>query len=336
MSLTKTQKPQRVLVTGGSGFIGSHLVEALLSDGYEVRVLDDLSTGRIENLAGPLDHPGFRFLRGSIMDERVLDIAAAECNVIVHLAAAVGVQLIVNKPVHTIETNVQGTEFLLKTALRHNARLLIASSSEVYGKGHKIPFSEEDDLLLGSTSKSRWGYAASKMIDEFLALAYHREYGLPAVCFRLFNTIGPRQRGSYGMVVPRFMRSALDGQPITVYGDGTQSRCFCDVADVVRAIVLLIQAPQVNGEVFNIGGPEEISIQELAERVIRVAGSRSSIRHIDYSEAYAPGFEDLKRRTPNTSKLNKAVGWSPQLSTEDALVRIRDWMKAEPLPEPGP
>jgi UDP-glucose 4-epimerase len=316
----------RVLVTGGAGFIGSHLVDVLVGQGYEVCVVDDLSTGRIENVAHLLGHPNFQLVRASITDEAVFDRLVCEGQVVVHLAAAVGVQLIVKHPVRTIETNVQGTECVLRAARRFNARTLIASSSEVYGKGSRFPFSEDDDLLLGSTSKNRWAYAASKMVDEFLALAYHHEQGLPVVCMRLFNTIGPRQSGTYGMVVPRFMRSALNGEPISVYGDGTQTRCFCDVADVVRAIVALMHAPKVSGQVFNIGSVEEIAVRELAERVIRVADSSSKIRYLDYAEAYAPGFEDLQRRVPDISKLAREVDWRPELSTHAALVRVRDWM----------
>lgn len=317
-----------VLITGGAGFIGSHLAEALLAQGRQVMVVDDLSTGSLQNIEHLLPNKDFHFARDTVLNELVLDRLMSQASTVIHLAAAVGVQMIVEKPVHTIETNVQGTEIVLKTALRYGTKVLIASTSEVYGKGAKIPFNEEDDVLLGSTAKSRWAYAASKMIDEFLGLAYHREFDMNVVCFRLFNTVGPRQTGSYGMVIPRFVRAGIAGEPIHVYGDGTQSRCFCDVSDVVRAIVALSTNHDAVGKVFNIGATEEVSILALAEKVRALTGNRSEIVRIPYSEAYAPGFEDMQRRQPDLGKINALVGWKPEKTLDDILVRVRDWMVA--------
>jgi len=316
-----------VLITGGAGFIGSHLADALLRQGHRVLVIDDLSTGRIENIQHLRSRDDFQFARASVTDALVLDRLMSGASVVVHLAAAVGVQLIVERPVHTIETNVMGTEAVLKSALRYGCRTLIASTSEVYGKGARIPFAEDDDVLLGNTSKSRWAYAASKMVDEFLGLAYVREYGLPVVPFRLFNTVGPRQAGQYGMVVPRFVRAALEGVPIHVYGDGAQRRCFCDVADVIRAITGLMLHPDAPGVVFNIGGKEEISILALAERVKALTHSASEIRFVPYSEAYAPGFEDMQRRVPDTSRIERLLDWRPDRTLDQILGRIIESMR---------
>ena len=310
------------LITGGAGFIGSHLADALLAAGYRVLVIDNLSTGRLQNIHHLLDHPSFHFARADITDAVVMDRLASQADIIVHLAAAVGVQLIVEHPVHTIETNVMGTEVVLQTALRYNCRVLLASTSEVYGKGSKIPFSEEDDVLLGSTSKSRWAYAASKMVDEFLGLAYQREHGLQVTPFRLFNTVGPRQTGRYGMVVPRFVRQAIQNQPITVYGDGAQSRCFCDVRDVVPAIMGLAAHPNAVGQLYNIGSTEEVTIGQLAERVKTITGSQSEIVHIPYQEAYAPGFEDMQRRVPDISRIHALLGWQPKSSLDTILSAV--------------
>jgi UDP-glucose 4-epimerase len=270
-------------------------------------------------------NPNFHFARASITDMIVLDRLASQARVIVHLAAAVGVKLIVEQPVRTIETNVMGTEAILQAALRYGCRVLLASTSEVYGKGNRIPFAEEDDVLLGATSKSRWAYAASKMVDEFLGLAYQREYGLQVVPFRLFNTVGPRQTSRYGMVIPSFIRQALKGEPITVYGDGTQSRCFCDVRDIVRALTGLIQHPDAPGRVYNIGGTEEVSIGELAERVKAITHSASPIKKIPYSEAYAPGFEDMQRRVPDTTRIRKLIDWQPHHSLDEILRTVVDY-----------
>lgn len=306
-------------LTGGAGFIGSHLTEAILAGGDRVLSIDNLSTGSMDNVTHFLGHPNHRFEQASITDRGVMERMASEADVIVHLAAAVGVKLIVEHPVQTIETNVMGTEEILRVALRNKCRVLIASTSEVYGKGSKFPFAEEDDVLLGATSKSRWAYAASKMVDEFLGLAYCREFGLDVVPFRLFNTIGPRQTGQYGMVVPRFIRQALGGEPITVYGDGSQRRCFCDVRDVVPAILGLAGHSDAPGRVYNIGGTEEVSIQELAERVVEMTGSDSQITKVPYSEAYAPGFEDMERRVPDTERIHELLGWKPKRGLREIL-----------------
>jgi UDP-glucose 4-epimerase len=309
-------------VTGGAGFIGSHLVEALLLEGHKVCAIDDLSTGRVENLEGVIDEPRFQFVRACITDEIVLDRLASQADVVIHLAAAVGVKRIVERPVETIETNVIGTEHVLKVALRYNCRVLVASTSEVYGKGSKIPFAEDDDVLLGPTNKSRWAYAASKMVDEFLALAYARQFGLDVVVFRLFNTVGARQCGRYGMVVPRFVRQALQNRPITVYGNGLQSRCFCDVRDVIRAIIGLSQRKEAASTLYNIGGTEEISIVDLAKRIKTLTGSTSEIVLVPYDEAYAPGFEDMYRRLPDTSRIASLLGWQPRHALNDILSSV--------------
>jgi UDP-glucose 4-epimerase len=320
--------PATWLVTGAAGFIGSHLVDTLLARGNRVLGLDNLSTGRLQNIAHQLDHPRFHFARASLSDEIVLDRLASEADIIVHLAAAVGVELIVERPTYTIETNVMGTEAVLRTALRYRSRVLLASTSEVYGKGSKIPFGEEDDIVLGPTSKSRWGYSASKMIDEFLGLAYCREHGLEVIPFRLFNTAGPRQTGRYGMVIPRFVGQALRGEPITIFGDGTQRRCFCDVDDAVRAIVGLAEHPATPGRTFNVGGHEEVTIRELAERIKALVGGPSEITFVPYAEAYAPGFEDMERRVPNTERINALLGWRPEITLDQILVRMRDHLQA--------
>ncbi len=310
------------LITGGMGFIGSHLAEALVHRGDTVTVVDNLSTGRFENVAPLVGHPLFRFAIEDIRNETVMDRLVSECDVVVHLAAAVGVQLIVDKPTHTIETNVLGTHAVLRMANRYRKRMLIASTSEVYGKGTRIPFKEDDDVLLGPTIRSRWAYAASKMIDEFWALAYWREQGLPVTIFRLFNTVGPRQTGRYGMVIPRFVQQALRGEPITVYGNGTQSRTFCDVADVVRAVIGLSERDDAVGEVFNIGSTREITIAELAQLVKDVLHSASDIVYVPYEEVYGPGFEDMQRRVPDISKIADFLGWSPQISLEETILRV--------------
>jgi UDP-glucose 4-epimerase len=300
-----------------------------LAQGHQVRALDNLSTGQMRNIAHLLAHPNFQFIRASITDGVVLDRLASEADIVIHLAAAVGVQLIVEQPTRTIETNVMGTEAVLQAALRYGCRVLIASTSEVYGKGSRIPFSEDDDVLLGPTSKSRWGYAASKMVDEFLGLAYHREHGLDVVPFRLFNTVGPRQTGRYGMVIPRFVGQALRNEPLTIFGDGTQSRCFGDVRDIVRAIVGLSVHPQAPGRVFNIGGEEEVTIRELAERIRALTESASELVYIPYDQAYAVGFEDMQRRVPDTTRIRTLLGWQPEIGLHDLLVSVRDSIAAE-------
>ncbi len=319
MASAASARGSSYLVTGGAGFIGSHLVAHLLGQGRSVTVLDDLSTGSFDNIAAFVDHPRFRFAIDSITNESVLDRLASEAGTIVHLAAAVGVKLIVEEPVRTIETNVLGTELLLRAARRYRAKVVLASTSEVYGKGARVPFSEDDDLLLGPSSKSRWGYAASKLLDEFLALAYCREHGLRVVILRFFNTVGPGQSGRYGMVLPRFVSQALSGRDLTVYGDGCQRRCFCDVRDVVPAIFGLAEHPQADGKIFNVGSDQEISIRELAERVIRRTGSASQVQLVPYGEAYGPGFEDLQRRLPDCSRLREILGWSPTFGLDETI-----------------
>jgi nucleoside-diphosphate-sugar epimerase len=322
----KNGNSQKVfLITGGAGFIGSHLVDALLQIGHAVLVIDDLSTGKIGNIEHLLNHPSFHFARASITDDLVLDRLASESDTIIHLAAAVGVKLIVDRPVHTIETNVMGTQAVLRAALRYRCRTLLASSSEVYGKGKGFPFAEEDDVVLGPTSKCRWAYAQSKMIDESLGLAYHREFGLDVLAFRLFNTVGPRQTDQYGMVVPTFIRQALRKQAITVYGGGYQRRCFCDVRDVVAAILLLAEEKNVTGKVFNIGSQEEISILGLAQLIQKLTGSPSAIQLIPYSQAYGEGFEDMAYRKPDTSRIRDLVGWKTKYQLNEILGRIIEY-----------
>jgi UDP-glucose 4-epimerase len=330
--MPKAKEPavSRFLLTGGAGFLGSHLVEHLLDRGDSVTILDNLSTGRFENIQHLVSNPQFDFAIDDITNEVVLDRLASQCDVIVHLAAAVGVELVVKSPVHTITTNIGGTEAVLKAARRYRVRTLIASSSEVYGKGFHIPFHEDDDVLLGPTCRHRWAYAASKMVDEFLGMAYHREYGLPVVVFRLFNTVGPRQIGRYGMVMPRFVGAALAGQPLQVYGDGTQSRCFCHARDAVRAIVALAAAPDAVGRVFNVGSTEPISILDLAQRVIALTHSTSEIVFVPYEEAYAEGFEDMARRVPDTTRIRETVGWAPQYSLDDIILDVARALQARP------
>jgi UDP-glucose 4-epimerase len=318
---------ERILITGGAGFIGSHLAERLLDSGKEVAILDDLSTGRFENIAHLVGRPGFSFAIASITDTPVLDRLASESHAIVHLAAAVGVKLVVERPVQTIETNIMGAEAVLKAAARYRAKVLIASTSEVYGKGTRVPFREDDDVVLGPTSRSRWAYAASKMVDEFLGLAYYHKYNLPVVIARLFNTVGPRQTGRYGMVVPRFVQQVLKGDPITVYGDGSQSRCFCDVSDTVRALETLLEEDDAVGRVFNVGSTEEVTILELARRVKALLDSDSPIEFIPYAQAYAPGFEDMQRRVPDISRIRALTGWQPQLQLNDILQRVAAWQQ---------
>jgi UDP-glucose 4-epimerase len=310
----------QVLITGGAGFIGTHLTRRLLARGDRVAILDSLTTGSFDNIREFIHHPLYSFAIDSLDNPLVLDRLASQADAIIHLAAAVGVQLVVERPTETIETNVLGTHAVLNAARRYRCRALIASTSEVYGKGVKIPFSEEDDLLLGSSSRSRWSYAASKLLDEFLGLAAHREYGLPVTVVRFFNTVGPGQTGRYGMVVPRFVRQALRGEEITVYGDGEQSRCFCHVQDTIRAVELLLDHPEKTaGEIYNIGSSAETTINQLATEVIARSHSASTLRYVPYSEAYAPGFEDMRRRVPDTTKIQRAVGWQPTRNLHEIL-----------------
>lgn len=317
------------LITGGAGFIGSHLAERLLNEGHTVTIIDNLSTGRIENIRALDGRPGFRAAIEDIRNIHVLDRLVSECDIIYHLAAAVGVQRIISEPIETIETNIGGTEVVLKTARRYRKKVLIASTSEVYGKGMRIPFAEDDDSVIGPTTRSRWSYAVSKAVDEFLALAYHKEVGLPVVIFRLFNTVGPRQSGQYGMVVPRFVRWALTGEPIRVYGDGQQQRCFCNVGDVVEAIVRLADRPEALGQVFNIGSDEEVTIMQLAERVRDRADSASPIELIPYEQAYEAGFEDFRRRVPSLEKIYRFTGWQPTTSLDETIDQIIAYQREE-------
>jgi UDP-glucose 4-epimerase len=312
----------RVLITGGAGFVGSHLAEALLARGDEVFALDNLSTGSIDNIVHLKEHPRFHYTIDTVTNEPILAELIDRCDTVVHLAAAVGVKLIVEAPVHTIETNVHGTEVVLKHANKKKKLVLIASTSEVYGKSADVPFREDADLVLGPTEKHRWAYACSKMIDEFLALAYYKERKLPIVIVRLFNTVGPRQTGQYGMVIPNFVRQALAGHPITVFGDGTQSRSFTYVGDVVRAVVALMNEPRAVGQVFNIGNGHEITIGELAARIKTLAGSRSEIVRIPYDQAYETGFEDMPRRVPDISKIKSLIGYEPTVELDEILERV--------------
>ncbi len=312
----------RVLVTGGAGFIGSHVAEELLGKGHLVDVVDDLSTGRLENVQPLLQHPSFRLEVDTVLNATLLSRMMKDCDAVVHLAAAVGVQLIVSDPVGTIETNVKGTEAVLELAERDRKRVLLASTSEVYGKSAKIPFSEDDDLVLGPTNRTRWSYACSKAIDEFLGLAYWTERRVPVTIVRLFNTVGPRQVGRYGMVLPNFVRQAMANRPLTVFGDGSQSRCFCHVRDAVGALIDLLMKEQTAGEVYNVGSNEEVTIKELADRVIERTNSSSRISFIPYEEAYAPGFEDMRRRVPDLRKLREAIRFSPSYDLDRTIQSV--------------
>lgn len=318
------------LITGGAGFIGSHLTERLLQSGYSVTVIDNLSTGRFKNIEHLTTNPHFKYAIEDIRNIHVIDRLVSECDIIFHLAAAVGVQNIIDNPINTVEVNIGGTETILKTARRYRRRVLIASTSEVYGKGVNFPFREDDDTLSGPTLRSRWSYAASKAIDEFLAFAYHREVGLPVTLFRLFNTVGPRQIGQYGMVVPRFVKWAMSNQPIQVYGDGQQQRCFGNVYDVVKAIHGLAETDTAIGELYNIGSSEEVTIMELAERVRDRADSTSEIKIIPYDEAYKQeGFEDFRRRVPSIEKINQAIGWNPSTGLDETIDQIIEYFSEE-------
>ena len=306
-----THNPQHILVTGGAGFIGSHLVERLLTDGKAVAVVDDLSTGSLDNLRKVLAHPRLRVVQSRLSSCPELAQLVAGAESIYHLAAAVGVELVVRSPIHVLETNLHETEVLLKAAAAHRIPVLLTSTSEVYGKSQKEAFGEEDDLLIGPPHQARWSYACSKLMDEFLALAYAKERALPVIVARLFNTVGPRQTGQYGMVLPRFIGAAKSGQPLKVYGDGQQTRCFCYVGDTVEALVRLQNCLAARGQVFNVGGTEEISIRNLARRVIEIMGSQSRVELVPYNEAYEPGFDDMRRRKPVVDKLAATVGFHP-------------------------
>jgi UDP-glucose 4-epimerase len=317
----------RYLITGGAGFIGSHLAEELLRQGHEVYVLDDLSTGSINNIKHLKTHDRFHYVVDTVMNRPLTAELVDAVDVIYHLAAAVGVKLIVESPVRTIETNIQATEMILGLANKKKRPIFIASTSEVYGKSAEFPFREDNDLVMGATTKGRWSYACSKAIDEFLAIAYWKEKKLPTVVARLFNTVGPRQTGQYGMVVPSFVRQALSGQPITVYGDGKQQRCFCHVHDVVKGLIALMRKPEAYGQVFNVGNNQEISIHDLARQVREIAGSRSEIVFVPYEKAYEEGFEDMPRRVPDISKIQEFVGWQPTIALPQILSDVVEYYR---------
>jgi UDP-glucose 4-epimerase len=317
----------RALITGGAGFIGSHLAERLLAEGHHVTVIDNLATGSLDNLRHLLDHPRFDLVPESVLNDGLVEYLTRHCDRVYHLAAAVGVRWIIDHPLLSLRTNIRATEIVLEQASRFEKPVLIASTSEVYGKNDSGPLSEDDDSIIGSTQIRRWLYANSKATDEFLALAYHRERGLPVVIVRFFNTIGPRQTGQYGMVVPRFVQQALRGEALTVYGDGQQTRCFTDVRDTVEAMTRLMETPAAVGEVFNIGNPQEITIEELARRVIQATESRSPIRYVPYETVYEGGFEDMRRRVPEVSKLRRVTGFAPSIPLESALHTIIDYFR---------
>jgi UDP-glucose 4-epimerase len=310
-----------IVVTGGAGFIGSHLVERLLADGKSVVVIDDLSTGTLKNLDQVRHHSGFLFIHSRVSECPDLPQLLATSESVYHLAAGVGVELVVNHPIHVLQTNLHETEVLLENAAQKSVPVLLTSTSEVYGKSQKAAFSEADDLLIGPPHQGRWSYACSKLMDEFLAMAYAREKQLPIVIARLFNTVGPRQTGKYGMVLPRFITSAKAGEPIEVYGDGRQTRCFCFVSDTVEALIRLQNQPSARGGVFNVGSTEEVTILELAQRVIGILGSKSKIEFVPYGEAYAPGFDDMRRRKPVIEKLAHVTGFQPRLSLDEIIGR---------------
>ena len=326
----------RVLITGGAGFIGSHLAEQLLAGGADVTAIDDLSTGSFANIAHLAERSDFRFVCESVTNETVMDRLVSDCDMIFHLAAAVGVDLIIKSPVQTIETNVLGTEAVLRLARRYHKKVLIASTSEVYGKSDNHPYKEDDDRVLGPTTRSRWAYAESKALDEFLALAYHKEYRIPVVIVRLFNTVGPRQTGAYGMVIPRLVQQAVEGTPLTVYETGKQSRCFCDVRDVVPALIGISQCAAAEGEIFNIGSEQEITILDLARRILRLSGSASEIEFVPYERAYRSDFEDMSRRVPNIERIRGLIGWAPRIPLDQTLEEVIAEFRARALKAPSP
>jgi len=314
----------RALITGGAGFIGSHLADHLLDRGDQVVLLDDLSTGRLANIEHLNDRSDAEFVLGSILNTELIDEVVSRVDAVFHLAAAVGVNLIVERPLESLMTNIRGTETVIEMAHKYDKRLLVMSTSEIYGKNTSDSLSEEDDRILGSPLKSRWSYSEAKAIDEILAYTYWREKGLEAVIIRLFNTVGPRQTGSYGMVIPRFVGQALRNEPITIFGDGNQTRCFCHVGDIVEGLVALSEHPEAFGKVFNLGGGKEVAIRELAERVIKLAGSQSSLEFIPYDAAYEAGFEDMDRRVPNTTRAMQLVGFEPSASLDDIIRSVID------------
>jgi UDP-glucose 4-epimerase len=311
--------PSRYLITGGAGFIGSHLAEKLIAAGHRVTVIDDFSTGRQENLAAVINNPNLQIVRDSVENQATVNLLASQNDAIFHLAAAVGVQLVLDEPVRTIRTTIHGTEVVLEAANRFRRPVLITSSSEVYGKGTRVPFSEDDDVVMGPTRTTRYCYAYCKGIDEFLGLSYFKQYGLPVTIVRLFNTVGPRQVGRYGMVMPRFVSAAIANEPLPVIGTGEQTRCFCHVSDVVTAIVRLIDTPAAIGRVFNLGGEEEVSMNGLAKRIIESAGSSSTIKHITYEEAYGHQFEDMARRMPKLDRIREVIGFRQAISLNEII-----------------
>ncbi len=312
----------KILVTGGAGFIGSHLTEKLLAEGNEVFTIDDLSTGSLRNIGHLFDNQKFHFVKGSVLDKNLMAKMISEVEEVYHLAAAVGVRTILGKPLNSLLTNIKGTENVLREAAKRKIKVLITSTSEVYGKDGKLPFKEEDDRTYGSVYNDRWVYAFSKAIDEFLALAYFREKKLPVVIVRLFNVIGPRQTGRYGMVVPTFIRQALNGEPITVFGDGKQTRCFADVADIVPALIKLMKTEKAQGKVVNLGSDQEITINELAEKVKKLTSSPSEIVHIPYEKAYPEGYEDMRHRMPDLTKVKKLIDFKPKITLEESIKKI--------------
>ncbi len=307
------------LVTGGGGFIGSHLVEALLSQGQNVVVLDSLSTGQLPNLHRARTHPNFRFVQGSVFEEILVDELVHECDTIIHLAAAVGVRLIMEEPLRSLNTNIRGAEIVIEAALHYRRKILLASTSEIYGKNSNVPLKETSDCILGSPTVPRWAYSTAKAMAEILAFAYHEERNLPTVVVRFFNTVGPRQSPAYGMVIPRLVQQALAGEPLTIYGDGSQTRCFCHVSDVVSAVLALLDHPDAVGEIFNIGSDEEVTILELSRRIVEHTGSSSEIQLIPFDKAFQSAFEDIPRRVPDTSKVRALTGWQPRFTLDDIL-----------------
>ncbi|MBW6513835.1 MAG: GDP-mannose 4,6-dehydratase [Candidatus Syntrophosphaera sp.] len=315
----------KVLITGGAGFIGSHLAERLLDDGHQVSIVDNLSTGRLENIESIKDNGNFHYTIGNILNRELMEKLMAGVDQVYHLAAAVGVKYIIENPLLSLKTNIVGTDNVLELANKHKAKVLITSTSEIYGKSENIPFCEGDDRLLGSTSISRWGYSCSKAIDEFMALAYFREKRLPVVIVRCFNTVGPRQMGQYGMVLPKFIKAALLDQPLIVYGSGKQTRCFADVSDVVDAFIKLMANPQCPGEIFNVGTTESISIDDLAKKVREMTGSKSKIEHMSYEEAFEEGFEDMMNRMPSLDKIREYIGYEPKYKLDAIIQRMIEY-----------
>jgi UDP-glucose 4-epimerase len=312
----------KALITGGAGFIGSHLVEELLKEGHQVIILDNLSTGKLQNVSSLETNPDFELVVGTVLNEYLVDKLAEKCDVIFHLAAAVGVELIVKEPLESLTTNIKGSEIVLEMANRYHKKILITSTSEIYGKNINGPLKEDDDRILGSPLKVRWSYSTAKAVDEMLAYVYWKEKQVPSIIVRLFNTVGPKQTGAYGMVMPRFVSQALKNEPITVYGNGKQSRCFIHVKDVVNALIHLIEEPKAVGEVFNIGSQEEITMEELAREIIRITKSKSKIDYIPYEKAYEEGFEDMQRRVPDTTKVNGLIGFKPTYTLEEIIKDI--------------